>query len=280
MVKVEYDSIKADYIILKFKCKCGEIIETELIPILSRYDNNKDINSFSHNKPIICPKCNLQHTIHFYDEMYSAHVVIPTLDNDESIIYLHEIPCECAKDNDNALSDFVSEIGKIKNLLEKIEESEVCDKSALYKMAVVYIIAIMDAYLGNFFRYNINKFGLFKERFLLFKSKTIKSNAKDILSHLNSQSFQNLDLIVIPYYEKTFGISISHNELIQNSVEIRNKIIHNSGRGKDGYEYPVTESHIQSLIKEITCLVTFVNQSMIDVICEEIIWPNIKNKEK
>ena len=280
MAKVEYNSTKADYVKLKFICNCGETIETGLIPVLSQYDNNKVINSFSHKEPIMCPKCKLQHTIHFYDDMYTAYVEIPTLYNDESFIFLHEIPCENVGDYDNALSDFVSETVKIKDILEKSKELEVYDSSVLYKMAVVYIIAIMDAYLGNLFRYNVNKYGLFKDRFLIFKSKTIKSNEKDILDRLNNQSFQNLDLIAIPYYKNIFGISISHNELIQNAVEIRNKIIHNSGRGKDGYEYSVTESYIQSLIEEITSLVKDVNQSMIDVICKEIIWPNIKNKEK
>ena len=280
MAKVKYNSTKADYITLKFKCNCGKTIETGLIPVLSRYDNNKDINSFSHKEPIICPKCKLQHIIHFYDDMYSAYVEIPTLDNDENIIYLHEIPFEYAGGYDNALSDFVSEITEIKFLLKSFKELEVYDKSTLYKMAVVYIMAIIDAYLGNLFRYNVNRYALFKDRFLLYKSKTIKSNIKDILDRLNTQSFQNLDMIAIPYYENTFGISIPHNELIQNTVEIRNKITHNSGREKDGYEFPVTESYVQNLIKEVISLVIFVNQSMIDAICEEIICPNIKNKEK
>lgn len=280
MAKIEYDSTKADYIILKFKCKCGKIIETEKIPVLERYDNEKDINRFSHDKPIICPKCKQKHDILFYDDMYNAIVEIPTLEKDSSIIYVHEIPFEYSGGYDTALLDYITEIVKIEDFLKKSKNLEVYDKSIIYKMAFVNIIAIMDAYLGNLFRYQIRKYDLFKENFLLFKYKTIKSKEKDILEHLNAQSFQNLDLIAIPYYRNTFGIIIPSNEIIQNAVIIRNNLTHNFGKEKDGYESSITELHVQKLIEEVALLVKFVNQSMLDVIFDKIIWPNVKNKEK
>ena len=281
MAKKIYDNTKADYINLRFICNCGKTIETGLIPARIRYDNNKDINSFFSKKTVICPECNLQHTIHFFDDMFSASVEIPTLDKDDSIIYLHEIPLEYAVDYDNALLDYVTEIIKIKDFIGKAKELEVYDKSILYKMSFVYTIAILDAYLGNLFRYYIKKYDLFKENYLSFKSKNIKlSNAKSLLNRLNTQSFQNLDMVAIPYYEKTFGISIPHNETIQNAVEVRNKIIHHSGREKDGYEYPITESHVQNLIGEVVSLVKFVNQRMNDVVFEKIVWPNIEKQRK
>ena len=100
MAKRLYKESEADYIILKFKCKCGNEVTTDLIPVKERYDLDKAVNSFNHSNNIICPKCNEKHLIHFYDNMYESYCEIPSLINDEDILYLHEIPYEYAKGYD------------------------------------------------------------------------------------------------------------------------------------------------------------------------------------
>lgn len=279
MAKVLYDANIADNVIIKFKCNCGEEITTELIPVLERYDLNKDVNSFTHDKKIVCSRCKEEYLLYFYDDMNSSYCEIPSIVDDKNIIYLHEIPYEYAKDYDNALLEYITEIVKLKDFMEKSKEIEVFDKSTLYKMALIYSIAIMDAFLGNTFRYYVMKYERFKMRFVKFRWSNKKVSNNEIIKYLNSRSFQNLKYVVIPYYKNTFDVKISFNNTIQSAVNIRNTIIHNSGRENDGYENIVSDSDVMNVINEINQLVTSVYYSILDTIFEEVIWPSQKKKK-
>lgn len=280
MVRVSYKANIADNIIIKFRCNCGEEITTELIPVLEHYDFNKDVNSFNHDKKIVCSRCKEEYLLHFYDDMYSSYCEIPSLTSNNDIIYLHEIPIEYANDYDNALLEYVTEIVKLKDFIEKSKEIDVFDKSTLYKMALIYSISIMDAFLGNTFRYYVMKYERFKMRFVKYMWPNKKKSDNEIIEHLNSRSFQNLDYVVIPYYLNTFGIEIPSNDTIRNAQYIRNTIIHNSGRENDGYENIVTESDVMNVINEISLLVINVYHSIGDAVFEEVIWPSQKNNEE
>lgn len=267
MAKKEYNSTIADYIKLKFKCNCGETIETKLIPVLSRYDNNKNINQFSYDKPIICPNCKQNHGISFYDDMYSSFVDIPTIKEDCSIIFLHEIPLEYAEIYDNALIDYIGELGKVRNFLDAINDLYT-NTNILYKMSLIYAISMMDAYLGNTFRHNVKKINAFKQQYE--ENRKHYKNRCRPLNAIENQSFQNLH-VARPYYKLAFNIDIPEYQSIQNAVHIRNTIIHNNSREKDGYENIVNLHMVKELINDIQNLVHFVNNKMIDAVCDKVI---------
>jgi hypothetical protein len=277
MVRIKYNSSIADYIKLEFICGCGEHIETELLPVRQRYDGNKNVNSFSCVKPIVCKRCKQQHDISFYDDCYNAYCEISTISDEKNIIYLHEIPYENAYYNNDlmsALTDYITEIVKLKDFLEQSEDINVFEKSTIYKMAVVYAISIFDAYFGNTFRYFVRSYEIFRNRYLSYRCKNKKLTLKSVFKKLEYQSFQNLEEIVVPYYEKTFGIKIPKNDVIIKGLNYRNKIVHNSGREKDGYEYKVNKTDVEQLINEIQNTINFVNSQMVNVINEEIICKN------
>lgn len=276
MAKKDYISSNADYIKLKFKCSCGCTICTGLIPVRSLYDIDKDVNILEYDKPVICSDCKKHHIITFYDDIYSSYCEIPTIHDNESIIYLHEIPYEYANGYDNSLSSYINEVVQLKSFMEESKKFDLYDKSTLYKMSLVYTISIMDAYLGNTFRYYITNYELYMNRYVNYIYHKSKVSKDKVLKRLRNQSFQNPELIVTPFYKETFGIDIPSNKTIQEALEIRNGIIHNSGRCHDGYEYSVTESDVIKLINEVEQLVKYVKQSIEDVFFEEIVWPNIK----
>lgn len=274
MAKVSYKYSSADFVIIKFKCNCGNKITTDLIPVKERYDLNKNVNSFNDN--VVCPKCNKKHVLHFCDNMYDAFCDILSVSENKEVIYLHEIPYEYAKGYNNAFIDYIEEIVKIKAFVENISNQVFIDKEILYKLAFSYVISIMDAFLSNTFKYNIRKYEIFKTQFINnnnLRNSYDKANRR--LKNINHQSFQNIEKISIPYYKDAFGIDIPQDEIIMNSVVIRNAIIHNNGREKDGYLYNVTESQVIELMAHIESLTKFVEMNIRDVIFEEIIFPNI-----
>lgn len=279
MAKVSYKESSADYVVLKFKCSCGKEITTNLIPVKERYNLEKTENSFDHSDYIVCPKCNEKYLLRFYDNMYEAYCEIPSLTNDKDILYLREIPDEYAKGYDNALIDYIEEIVRIKEVIEKIEKQDTLDKTFLYRMTYSYVISLMDAYLHNTFMYNIKNYDVFKREFLLnCKRNNRKVNWEEQLKMLSMKSFQNLNKVSIPYYKGTFGIDLYQDDIIQNAVQVRNAIIHNNGREKDGYLYEITKSIIKELISHVETLVSFVNMEMRNVVFEKIILPNIEGK--
>lgn len=191
MAKVSYRVSIADFVILKFKCNCGNEITTDLIPVKERYDLDEMVNSFDNSDSIVCPKCNNNYHLHFYDNMYEAYCEISSLTNDEDILYLHEIPYEYAKEYDNALIDYIGEITKIKDAVEIINKQTVFDRSFLLKMSFSYVISVMDAYLHNTFMYNMKKYDIFKHEFqencchqnrnINYREKLIKSNFRNTI---------------------------------------------------------------------------------------------------
>lgn len=274
MAKVSYKESDADYVIIKFRCNCGSEITTNLIPVNERYDLNKYVNSFSDST--VCPKCNKKHVLHFYDNMYDAYCEIPSLPDNKDIIYLHEIPYEYAKGYDNAFVDYIEEIVKVKSFVENINNQVSIDKEILYKLAFSYVISIMDAYLSNTFRYNVNQYKLFKTQFINNDNcRNSDDKANQRLKNIEYKSFQNLELISIPYYKDAFGVDIPHDEIIINSVKIRNAIIHNNGREKDGYLYIVTEPQVIELMSHIESLIKKVDMDLRDMIFDKILIPNI-----
>lgn len=280
MIRKDYNSSKADYIVLKFKCTCGEIINTGLMPVKRCYDNNKNEYHFSHDKPIICPKCKKKHEVAFFDNMLESYCEIPTLDGDDSLIFLHEIPYEYAKDYDNSFIDYCGEICKLSQFVDNLKTKDnATHLSLLSKMAYTYAISIMDAYLGNNFRYYVSHCSLFKERYLQYKSNGKKINAKDIMEKLRYCSFQNLKETVIPYYEHTFELIVPQNDIIQNAIQKRNSFAHNYGRERDGYENLVSIGELEKLIEEIRSLVFFIEDQMRNIIFEDIIWPNMNESD-
>ena len=133
----------------------------------------------------------------------------------------------------------------------------------------------MDAYLHNTFMYNVKNYDMFKHDFLINSNrKNIKTNWKDQLKILSLKSFQNLEYVSIPYYKRAFGIEIVQDQIIQNAVRIRNAIVHNDGREKDGYLYEISGSDVKELISHVESLVRFVNMEIHNVVFEKIIWPN------
>ena len=279
MAKIQYDSTYADYVVIKFRCSCGQEIVTGHIPVRSRYDNNINVNSFYHNAPVTCCKCRKEHKIHFYDDMYTASCEISTIDNNDSIIYLHEIPFEYVGDYDTSFVDYVEEIVRMKDLIKTIKKDIKIDQDILYRMVLTYSISIMDAYLGNTFIYHISKYKLFKDQFVV-KMKAQKKRVTNVLEEIDRRSFQNLERIAIPFYKYAFDIEIPRNQIIQDAVHIRNSIVHNNGREKDGYKNHITERFIEELIPQIENLVRSVYQQIRDVVFEKIIMKNIDNKQK
>ena len=73
-------------------------------------DINKEVNVIKCDKPIICNKCQTAHQIFFHEDIYSSFCEIPTLSDDKSIIYLHEISYEYANGFDNSFIDYITEI--------------------------------------------------------------------------------------------------------------------------------------------------------------------------
>ena len=268
MARKEYNSTIADYIILKIRCNCGHLFKTGLIPVRGCYDYHINVNEFEYDRPIICSRCKLQHKVHFYDDMYSSYCDIPTI-KENNIVSLHEIRLEYAEDYDNALSDYIAELGKVKNLLDAIDLINNTDKEILLKMVLVYAVSMMDAYLGNTFRYNVNKYSVFKQQYEENRKK-YKNKCKP-LDATENLSFQNLLCTVKPYYKLAFNIDIPESQTIQKAVRIRNTVIHYNCREKDGYEYVVSQSMVEDLINEIHHLVLYVNNEIINVISEKVI---------
>lgn len=274
MAKVSYTESKADFVIIKFKCNCGTVITTSLIPVTGRYDLNYNDNHFCDN--LDCPYCNKKHVLHFYDNMYDAYCEIPSLPDNKDIIYLHEIPYEYAKGYDNAFVDYIEEIVKVKAFVENINNQVSIDKEILYKLAFSYFISIMDAFLSNTFIHNIRKYEFFKTQFVNNNNcRNSYHKANHLLENIEFKSFQNLEKISIPYYKDAFDIDIPLDGIIMNSVIIRNAIIHNNGHEKDGYLYKVTEPQVIELMTHIESLTKFVEMNIRDVIFEKIIIPNI-----
>ncbi len=277
MVRCNYNSTDADYVIIKFKCNCGKEVTTDLIPVRLRYDNSKDLNSFDHDKPIICESCLKEHKIHFYDNLYYAYCEIITIDDDNSPIQIREIPYEYTIGLDNALPDYAEEIVMLKDFIEKVKKETSLNNALIYRMLLTYSISIMDAYIGNTFRYYIKKHEIFLNQFISWKKLTNKTTNKEKeLERLKTQSFQNMKKVVIPYFRYTFGIEIPTNNVIERTVLIRNSIIHNNGRDEDGYKNKVTLGLIEELILEIQKLVNFITLQINDTVVEKIIYENLK----
>lgn len=267
MAKKEYNSTIADNIKIKFKCNCGNIIESAIMPVMCRYENNKDINSFSSEEPIICPKCKQKHVVFFYDDMYSSIIDIPTIKEDDNIIDLREIPLEYAEDYDNSLIDYIGELGKVRNFLDAINGLHT-NINILYRMALIYAISMMDAYLGNTFRYNVKKHNAFAHQYE--ENRKHYKNRCRPLNGIENQSFQNLH-VAKTYYKFAFNIDIPGYRTIQNAVHIRNTIIHNNSREKDGYENVVNLHMVKDLINDIQNLVQYVNTKMLDAVSNKAI---------
>ena len=269
MAKKSYNSSKADYIKISFKCDCGKVLDTGLIPVYNLRSNNKDEYPFSYELPIECSKCHKKHEIHFYDDYNISYCEIPSLTNDDSIITVHEILYEYAYHNNTMYVDFIQELSKAQHFLDDIENQNSLDKQILYRMALSYIISNMDAYLGDTFRYYVNKYDKFKERYESGRKKTNKPFRS--LEKIEDQSFQNIDEIVIRYYQLAFNIELSGNQLIQNAVMKRNRIIHHNGREEDGYEIMITSSELKDILAEIESYVKVVEEKIINVVIKEII---------
>ncbi len=278
MVKVSYKECNADYIRVKFKCKCGEEITTDMIPVKERYDLGKDVNIFTHDKNIICPMCKEEYIFNFYDDMYHSYCEIPSLADDNDIIYLHEIPYEYAQGYDNAFIDYIEEIVKLKELVAELSKQNTIGGELFLRMTFSYALSIMDAFLHNTFINNVERYDLFKREFLANSNrKNKKINAKEQIKVLKGRSFQNLEMICIPYYKDAFGIEINKDDVIQNAVQKRNAIIHNNSRERDGYLYEVSESDIIELITHIESLVKDVYFKIQECVFDKIILPNIES---
>lgn len=272
MVKKVYDDIEADYIKLKFKCGCGNVIITDLLPVGNMRDIKKDVNIIK--CPVICDNCQTEHNIIFHEEIYHSYCEILTLSDDKSIIYLHEIPYEYANGFDNSLFDYITEIVNLQNFIERKDSFDLYDLSIVNRMALLYAISIMDAYFGNTFRYYIEQYDLYLNRFTgsFFKGKKLGRN--EVLELLRKRSFQNLKSTVLPYFKGTFGFTIPKNDIISDAVEVRNLLVHNSGRCNDGYLIKVDNSYIENVIIEIKSLVNFVSNKVQDAFFDDIVWPN------
>lgn len=260
MAIVYYKSSIADYIILEFTCACGHTHNTGLLPVRERYDNNKDVISFLYT--INCSKCHKVYTVHFYDDMYKSYCEIPELDN-ESVKFLHEIPFEYAKDFNTAFGDYIEELVRIKGFLNDMNNQDCLNKELLYRMALIYAISIMDAYLGNTFRYYVKHFTVYKNKYCQYVANGNKTNIKQIFKKLERQSFQNLE-IANKFYNGTFGITLPQDDVIQMATKTRNQIIHNNGKEKDGFNIIISEKELRELITSIESLVRFVNNQLID----------------
>lgn len=172
--------------------------------------------------------------------------------------------------------NYVEEIVRINKFVGKLKHEPSFDEDLIYRMVLSYAISIMDSFLGNTFRYYINAYPLFRNQYMSWKIRKTKKREETELERLEHQSFQNLGNIVIPYYKHAFGIEIPPNDIIQKAVNIRNSIVHNNSRAKDGYKNNVTLAFIEELIPQIEKLVNFVYQQMIDVVSEKIIYERIK----
>ena len=274
MAKKEYNDNEADYIKLKFKCGCGNVITTDLLHISDMRDINKEVNVIKCDKPIICNKCQTAHQIFFHEDIYSSFCEIPTLSDDKSIIYLHEISYEYANGFDNSLIDYITEIVNLQNFIEKKDSIDLYNQSIVNRMALLYIIAIMDAYCGNTFRYYIGQYDLYLNRFANFLYEGRKVEKREVLKRLRKRSFQNLKSTIIPYYKETFGFTIPENDIINDAVEVRNMLVHNSGRCNDGYLLKVDSSYVENVVTEVKSLVNFVFNKVQDVFFYDIVWPN------
>ena len=167
--------------------------------------------------------------------------------------------------------NYVEEIGRINKFVGKLKQEQSFDEDLIYRMVLSYAISIMDAFLGNTFRYYIKTYPLFRTQYMRWKIRKTKISETDELKRLEHQSFQNLAITVIPYYKHAFGIEIPLYDIIQKAVNIRNSVVHNNGREKDGYKNEVTLAFIEELIPQIEKLVIFVYQQMIDVFSENIV---------
>lgn len=269
MARKYYDNIQADYINLKIKCNCGEIIEGLKIPVTSCIDTNRDVNTFSYNLPP-CEKCGEIHQLYFYDDMITSYCEIPTLKKDEDILMLHEIPVEYAENMDCSLVDYCQEITKIESLIESISLIQPIDEGFIIKMAYSYAISIMDAYLANTFQYHISISKESRDKFMIYRGKNKTVDCKSELERLDYKSFQNLNLVVIPYFKNAFDINIPENDIIQNAVKKRNTITHNYGREKDGYQNIITKDDVLLLLGEIRALVSFVHMELTNMYVEKM----------
>ena len=266
MAKKSYNSSKADYIKISFKCDCGKVLDTGLIPVCNLRSYNKDEYPFSYDLPIECSRCHKKHLVHFYDDNNISCCEIPSLVNDDSIIYLREIPYEYAYHNNTMYIDFIQELSKAQQFLDAIDSLDTVNKQVLYRMALTYLISIMDVYLGNTFRYWVKEYEKFKQQYENPSDKHCTS--------IERKSFQDLNMVVIPYYKRAFHIELSANQLIQDAVHKRNRIIHHGSREKDGYEILITASEMNKLIAEIESFASNIENKVYDVVFEEIIMGN------
>ena len=193
-------------------------------------------------------------------------------------LHLSDIHFNYANYESNSLrDDFIQEIRKAQQIIDSIENLDTENQQVLFRMALSYIISIMDAYLGDTFRYYVEKYEKFKEQYEIGRKKS-KEQFRS-LKTINEQSFQNINKTV-KLYQLAFNIELSGNQLIQDAAQKRNRIIHHSSRDEDGYEILITASELKDLLAEIESYVKTVGQKIIDVVYEEIIIRNRPNNEQ
>lgn len=251
MARRSFDYSEADYIKVKFKCGCGEVITSDLLPVKGEFDSNKDFDHIDYQ--IEC-KCGKNHCIEISDDLFSSVCEIPSID-DESFIYLHEIPYGYAKRFDNSFEEYFFKFVEIKDLANKIDEQEILNNQLLNEMALVQSISLLDAYANGRFVYLLSTYSEFFDNFrrnsILYKKKS----KEEVLEALRYRSFQDLKKTIIPFFRDAFGIVLSENEVLSNAVEIRNNIMHHNGRDSDGYKHVLEKELIINVIEQVKSLV-------------------------
>lgn len=251
MARRSFDYSEADYIKVKFKCGCGELITSDLLPVKGKFDSNKDFDHIDYQ--IEC-KCGKNHRIEISDNLYSSVCEITSID-DESFMYLHEIPYEYAKRFDNSFEEYFFKFVEIKKLVNKIDEQKILDNQLLYEMAFVQSISLLDAYANGRFVYLLSAYSEFYDNFRRHSTLYKKKSKEEVIEALRYRSFQDLKKTIIPLFRDAFGIIISENEELSNAVEVRNYIMHHNGRDSDGYKYIIEKERIINVIEQVKSLV-------------------------
>lgn len=264
MAKKYFKYSEADYIKVQFKCSCGEIVTSKLLPIKDAFDLDTDFNHIDY--PIECV-CGKKHVIEVSDNLISSECKISSID-DDSFICLHEIPYEYAANCDCSFVDFIQDIVKLKSFVEKIDNQTLLEKEYLNELLFVHVISIMDAYANSNFVYLLTNYSEFFEAFRQNTKMYKKKSKQDVLDSLRYRSFQDLNTTIIPFYRDAFGIEIPNNEILSKAVEIRNCIMHHNGRDIDGYKHVISIGDIINVIEQVEALVKEIRKATDEAIFE------------
>ncbi len=277
MASFEFNPV-ADGVSLSFKCSCGKAQRTDFIRVpFPDLGAEKDSDSDSYNEDEHeCTCCHKVYDIVLHTSTSGGDGEIFDLD-DEELLGVWE---DCGEEEayyDNLFDEIKDEIKEdrkyitlfhermesVEGLITAVEVLSEKDKSILYPMLYVNIIASMEAYLADTFirsvleseenkRKFVETFKDFEKEQISFQRIYEKMDGMDkfISKTLRDVIYHNL-WKVKGMYKDALDIDLGEIGELSKAVNIRHDIVHRNCVDKEGNDVIITKTNVKELFERV-----------------------------